>query len=62
MRSKAIRRAINISRILAKIRMICILTFIQLVRKTSSLQGLDISTNLLFFDVFFNNIEGCSPT
>jgi hypothetical protein len=28
----------------------------QLVRKTPSLQGGDISTNLLIFDVFFHNI------
>ena len=32
------------------------------VRKTPSLQGGDISTNLLIFDVFFDNIEGCSAT
>ena len=32
--------------------------FIQLVRKTSSLQGLDIRTNLLIFDILFDNIQG----
>lgn len=32
------------------------------VRKTPSLQGGDISTNLLIFDVFFDNIKRCSAT
>ena len=31
--------------------------FIQIVRKTSSLQGLDIRTNLLIFDILFDNIK-----
>jgi len=31
-----------------------------LVRKTPSLQGGDISTNLLFFDILFNNFERCT--
>jgi hypothetical protein len=38
------------------------LEFIQLVRKTPSLQGGDISTNLLFFNVFFDNIQCCTTT
>jgi len=33
------------------------LGFIQIVRKTSSLQGLDIRTNLLIFDILFDNIK-----
>ena len=32
------------------------------VRKTSSLQGLDISTKLLFFYIFFDYFKRCSPT
>ena len=32
------------------------------VRKTPSLQGGDISTNLLIFDVFFDDIQRSSPT
>jgi len=34
--------------------------FIHIVRKTSSLQGLDIRTNLLIFDILFDNINGCT--
>ena len=32
------------------------------VRKTPSLQGGDISTNLLIFDIFFDDIQRRSPT
>jgi hypothetical protein len=38
------------------------MNFILYVRKTRSLQGLDISIKLLFFDEILNNIQGCSPT
>ena len=31
------------------------------VRKTPSLQGGDISTNLLILNIFFDHIQGCSP-
>ena len=36
--------------------------FINFVRKTSSLQGLDIRTNLLIFDILFDNINRSSST
>ena len=34
--------------------------FIHLVRKTISLQGVDTRTNLLIFDILFDNIQWCS--
>jgi len=37
------------------------LILIQLVCKTSLLQGLDIRTNLLIFDILFDNIKRCTP-
>ena len=36
--------------------------FIHIVRKTSSLQGLDIRTNLLIFDILFDNTKRCTST
>ena len=35
--------------------------FINLVRKTTSLQGVAIRTNLLIFDILFDNMKWCSP-
>jgi hypothetical protein len=38
------------------------LDFIQTMRKTPSLQGGDISTNLLFFDIFFDHFQWSTST
>ncbi len=39
-----------------------ILLFIKLVRKTTSLQVVAIRTNLLVFDILFDNFKRCSAT
>ena len=36
--------------------------FIMLVRKTTSLEGVDIRTKSLIFDILFDNIKRCTTT
>lgn len=39
-----------------------LILFIKLVRKTTSLQVVAIRTNLLVFDILFDNFKRCSAT